>query len=99
MLKRLHKTQSIFRLRYICMLFISVLLFIAPAKASHLIGGSVTYEYKCETNGKHEYLITVAVYRDCSIPATQPQPTPFDAQIMLGIYEDRGSRELLNSTW
>lgn len=99
MQKRLHKTKSIFRLVHICLLFLAVSLYAAAAKATHLVGGSVTYEYQGETNGKHKYLITVSVYRDCSPPTTQPEPTPFDPQIMLGIYEDRGSKPLFNNNW
>ncbi len=96
---RQNKTKGIFWLQYICIVFIFVLLLAGKAGATHLVGGSVTYEYKGEVNGRHEYLITVLVYRDCVPPTTQPQPTPFDPQIMLGIYEDRGTRPLNNGSW
>ena len=70
-----------------------------PAKATHLIGGSMTYTYLGTTRGSnlHRYLIKIDMFRDCSpyhlIPP-QTTPTPFDQTIDVGVYERTGDTTL-----
>jgi len=74
-------------------LFVSIILSffsIIPAKATHLIGGSITYTYVGKFNNSYRYLVKVDMFRDCStfhLPQGQQFPTPFDQTIDVGIYE------------
>ncbi len=64
----------------LCTIFCAVLLPSRTARATHLIGGEIIYEYV----GNNEYLITLKVYRDCS------STTPFDDPANLGIFTSSG---------
>ncbi|RYZ97874.1 MAG: hypothetical protein EOP47_20715, partial [Sphingobacteriaceae bacterium] len=92
------QAKSIFQLRYIW-LFAAMFMFFSPAKATHLVGGSVTYEYQGDVNGKQKYLITLKVYRDCTIPPGQERATEFDRPVMLGIYENWSNKPLFNGNY
>lgn len=49
--------------------------------ATHLVGGSMSYEYMGAVGGgKFRYKVTLTLYRDCS------SGTPFDGQILIGAY-------------
>ncbi len=70
-----------------------------PAKATHLIGGSITYTYLGTTRGTNlfRYLVKVDMFRDCStyhLPQGQQFPTPFDQTIDVGVYERVGDTTL-----
>ncbi len=68
-------------MKYKILLFsISVLLTLS-AKATHIIGGEITYVCL----GGNEYEITLKVYRDCFSGAA-----PFDNPACLGIYDEDG---------
>ena len=59
-----------------------LLLSNVPAKATHLMGGSITYTYAGKTNsGLSKYNIKVDIFRDCN------SPTPFDDQIYVSVFE------------
>ena len=79
------------RVLFICisLLFLSI----APAKATHLIGGSITYTYVGKFNNNYRYFVKVDMFRDCStfhLPPPQTTPTPFDQTIDVGVYERTG---------
>ncbi|TNE81885.1 MAG: gliding motility-associated C-terminal domain-containing protein [Bacteroidetes bacterium] len=60
--------------------------------ATHLVGGSMSYEYLgLQSNGKYAYRITVYMYRDCA--ASQVQ---FDGYIDVGAYTDDQFQNLAN---
>ncbi len=60
--------------------------------ATHLVGGSMSYEYLgLQSNGKYAYRITVYMYRDCQ--ASQVQ---FDNFIDVGAYTDDQFQDLAN---
>ena len=79
-------------------IFSAVLVFllvsIAPAEATHLVGGSITYTYIGKSSNYYTYSIKVDMFRDCSTPAGQSSPTPFDNTINVGIYERTGDTSL-----
>ncbi len=71
--------------------------FIFPAKATHLVGGSITYTYIGKFSNNFRYSVKVDMFRDCSTPVGQASPTPFDMQISVGIYERNGDTSLLKT--
>ena len=65
------------------------LLFPAFIRASHLMGGSISYEFVSISGSYQYYRVTLEMYRDCyNIAPGQTTPTPFDPTIELGIYYD-----------
>lgn len=58
--------------------------------ATHLVGGSMSYEYLgLQNNGRYRYRITVKMYRDCAASSVE-----FDKEIDIGIYNNNTSRTL-----
>jgi gliding motility-associated-like protein len=80
----LRKTTLLARLLLLLLLPVS-------AGATHLVGGSISYTYLGQENGKDKYEILVSMYRDCT------SQTQFDSQIMLGFYENTGRKPLTDS--
>lgn len=72
--------MPLLRLKYIIALVFTISS--TFAFATHLVGGSMDYEYVGESGGFLQYKVTLTLYRDCSVT------TPFDASITLGIYND-----------
>jgi gliding motility-associated-like protein len=77
---------------YVSYLLLLLLLFAASeASSTHLVGGSMSYEYLGpQNNGKFRYRLTVRMYRDCA-------PTPsvkFDPAISIGFYNNNSERSL-----
>jgi gliding motility-associated-like protein len=52
------------------------------------------YTYLGVFSGKHRYNIKLTLYRDCQVTAVNPNPTPFDPTITIGIYNNNASRTL-----
>ncbi|HYG16546.1 MAG TPA: hypothetical protein VEC12_12395, partial [Bacteroidia bacterium] len=74
-------------LKYIAVLF-AMLGIAFHAKATHLVGGSMSYEYIGRLgNGNFQYRVTLKVYRDCA--ASQVQ---FDPEILVGAYHNTDGR-------
>ena len=61
-----------------------LLLLNVPAKATHLMGGSITYTYLGTRAGQYRYSIKVDMFRDCN------SATPFDDPIVLSLFERKG---------
>lgn len=80
--------QSILFLLMCCMLLP------AFSYARHLVGGSMQYTYIGQFSGKHRYNIKLTLYRDCQTSPANPNPTPFDPTITVGIYNNNASRTL-----
>lgn len=60
------------------------------ANATHLVGGSMSYEYVGRLgNGNYQYRVTLKIYRDCA--ASQ---VDFDDQISVGAYNATNNRNL-----
>lgn len=80
-----------------CKYFFLLLAFIGlagGAKATHLVGGSMSYQYVGRLgNGNFQYRVTLKVYRDCD--ASQ---VPFDPKISIGVYHASGDKPLA-SEW
>lgn len=66
-------------------LFSLLTLLVLPAKATHLVGGSLTYEHL----GGSTYRILLKMYRDCT-PATGPHAS-FDNTARIDIYNSAGT--------
>ena len=68
------------------LLAVSFLIFITPIKlfATHLMGGSMTYEYLGMVGSDQNYLVTLKIYRYCDPSAGGT--APLDASMFLGIY-------------
>ncbi len=58
--------------------------------ATHLVGGSINYEYTGIFNNQARYKVTLVIYRDCS----NPNGAPFDNPINLGVYKDTLNKQL-----
>ncbi|MBK6640401.1 MAG: hypothetical protein IPG39_03790 [Bacteroidetes bacterium] len=52
--------------------------------ATHLMGGSMTYEYMGMVGADQSYLVTLKIYRYCD--ASAGGTAPLDASMFLGIY-------------
>ena len=64
-----------------------LLLFVPFAKATHLIGGSMSYQYLGKNSrGMFNYKLTLNIYRDC-----QQSEVPFDPTIQIGIYHNNST--------
>lgn len=61
-----------------------LLLFAGGAKATHIVGGEISYECL----GNDDYFVTLKVYRDCG--PTNTNNTQFDNVAPLGIYTSSG---------
>ncbi len=60
------------------------------ATATHLVGGSMSYEYLgLQNNGNYRYRVTVKMYRDC-----QASNVAFDNEIDVGIYNNNSTKTL-----
>jgi hypothetical protein len=73
--------------RIILALFLNAILaFFIPLKsyATHLMGGSMTYEYMGMVGADQSYLVTLKIYRYCD--ASAGGTAPLDASMFLGIY-------------
>lgn len=73
-------------------LLLLLVLFAAysPVHASHLVGGTITYEYVGQVGNDHIYTLRLKIYRDCN-----SSTTPFDGVIQVGLYENVGSKPLI----
>ncbi len=65
-------------------IFILTVLFISSftANATHLVGGSLSYEFMGKIGSKFKYKVSVSMYRDALQSNTQ-----FDQTISIGVYE------------
>jgi len=61
---------------------ILLLLSFAPARASHIVGGDIYYDYL----GNNQYRFTINLYRDCLSTGAQ-----FDSPLPLGIFNAAGN--------
>ena len=73
-------------------ILISLLLLLNALQgySTHLVGGSINYEYVATFGNSVRYKVTLVIYRDCS----NPNGAPFDDPINLGVYEDTLSKKL-----
>lgn len=62
-------------------------------KATHLIGGSMSYEFKDVVGNNVRYTVTLIIYRDCR-PTV---PGVFDPSIELSVYNDDFTKSFENS--
>ena len=78
-------------IRAIYLNFLLAIFLVLPdiSFATHLMGGSITYEYKGRSGSNYRYLITVEMYRDAF---SSTSPVPFDNSIAVGIYYNNTSR-------
>lgn len=67
-------------------LFVFILFAPLLAKASHLVGGSMSYEYLGQSGSNYRYRVTLKMYRDCQTSATE-----FDPSITVAAYENEGN--------
>ena len=75
---------------YTILCFLSGLFFFTDAGATHLVGGSMSYEYLgLQNNGNYRYRITIKMYRDCAASTV-----PFDDEIDVGFYNNNSERTL-----
>lgn len=64
------------------------------AQATHLIGGSMSYQYLGQNSrGNYNYKITLSIYRDC-----QQSEVPFDPSIKIGVYHNNTNRSRHKTT-
>ncbi|MCR9171901.1 MAG: PKD domain-containing protein [bacterium] len=61
---------------------ILLLMTFTPARASHIVGGDIYYDYL----GNNQYLFTINLYRDCNSTGAQ-----FDNPLSLGVFNSSGS--------
>lgn len=72
------------------MLLLAGLISGADLYATHLVGGSMSYEYLgLQNNGRYRYRVTVKMYRDCAASSVQ-----FDPNIDIGVYNNNSQRTL-----
>ncbi|MEX0966963.1 MAG: gliding motility-associated C-terminal domain-containing protein [Bacteroidia bacterium] len=71
------------------LLVIALIFSFTHSQASHLVGGSMSYEYVGRSGSEFVYRIHLDMYRDCF-----NSTTPFDPVLSVGIYLNNGSRNL-----
>lgn len=75
---------------YAILCFLSGLFIFTDVSATHLVGGSMSYEYLgLQNNGNYRYRVTIKMYRDCAASTV-----PFDQEIDIGIYNNNADRTL-----
>ncbi len=52
-----------------------------PLQASHLVGGTATYQYLGQVGGLYRFRVKFLIYRDCN------SSTAYDAPMYVGVYE------------
>lgn len=60
---------------------ILLLMTLTPARASHIVGGDIYYDYL----GNNQYLFTINLYRDCNSTGAQ-----YDNPLSLGVFNANG---------
>src|SRR5690606_7648068 len=71
---------------------LSLLIFASDTYATHLVGGSMSYEYKGRLpNGKYRYLLTIDMYRDCTGDVL------FDDVIQVSAHHNNSTRTLFQA--
>ncbi len=75
---------------YKFLLVLAVLLSSTAANATHLVGGSMSYQYLGLSGGQYRYRVTLTIYRDCR----NTVPGDFDNVISIGFYEDDNIKDL-----
>ena len=65
--------------------FVLLLLSSIGARATHIVGGEVTYKFLGTTLGRYNYQISLTIYEDCK--NGQPQAIQADTPAFLGVYE------------
>lgn len=77
------------RLKIILIALIA-LLFFSDVQGTHLVGGSVSYQYfGLQNNGNYRYRVRIVMYRDCFASNVE-----FDDLIDVGIYNNDANRTL-----
>ena len=71
-------------MRYLIVIFIALNLF--NARASHIVGGEIYYDYL----GNNNYRFYISVYRDCNSTGAQ-----FDSPLSLGVFNE--NNQLINN--
>jgi len=70
-----------------------LLLFVHPAKASHIVGGEVTYSFLKDSiiGGRivHQYMVNVIIYEDCQ--NGQPLAIQEDNPAWIGVFDGLGN--------
>lgn len=61
---------------------ILLLMSLTPARASHIVGGDIYYDYL----GNNQYLFTINLYRDCNSTGAQ-----YDNPLSLGVFNAAGA--------
>lgn len=73
--------------------------FSSASFGSHLMGGSMSYEYLGISGGQYSYRIYIEMYRDCFNRNDQGGITPFDPTIPIGIYNNNPSKTLYTTEY
>jgi hypothetical protein len=72
-------------------LVLAFALFYGNAAGTHLVGGSMNYEFLSKSGNTYTYRVTLKIYRDCS------SAVDFDETIKIGVYENVGALDLVNT--
>lgn len=69
--------------------FLVVIFNINSAKATHIVGGDITYRFLDRTNGQNRYEVILTVRRDCSKNKDGKDTNePFDKNAVITIFKD-----------
>lgn len=85
------------RLRLPLCLIVFYFFFIGQSNATHLMGGSMTYEYLGMSGTDQNYRVTLKIYRYCD--ATGGGTAPLDGSMMLGIYNQDPLNPTADKIW
>ena len=89
--------REVIQLRLIIVVFLSMGYNISTF-ATHLMGGSVSFQYIGQSGSSYIYDVKIEMYRDCShIVPPNTQAVPFDASIELGVYNNNATRSLYST--
>ncbi len=85
-------------MRQTCMLLFLLLSFSYAAKASHLLGGEIGYQYVSTTGTTHTYKVTLKFFSDCS-STSAALPLLIGANPRVALYDNTTYVSALNLTY
>jgi gliding motility-associated-like protein len=85
-------------MKHLCSLLLSLFLFSSVAKASHLLGGEIGYQYVSTTGTAHTYRVILKLFSDCS-STSAALPLLIGANPRVSLYNNTTLVSSLNLTY
>lgn len=85
-------------MKHLCTFLFSLLLFSSAARASHLLGGEIGYQYVSTSGTTHTYRVILKLFSDCS-STSAALPLLIGANPRVSLYNNTAYVNALNLTY